>query len=42
SGWLQLDGKTYYFDNLGIMKTGPMKIGDKTYNFDSDGVLQTN
>ncbi|EOO71571.1 hypothetical protein IIC_04344, partial [Bacillus cereus VD021] len=41
SGWLQLDGKTYYFDNLGIMKTGLLQLDGKTYYFDNNGAMQT-
>ena len=42
NGWVQQDGKTYYFDN-GTMVSGTWKtIGGKNYYFGSDGVMLVN
>lgn len=42
NGWVQQNGKTYYYDN-GIMAAGTWKtIGGKNYYFGSDGVMLVN
>lgn len=38
-GWKEIDGKWYYFDNNGYMKTGWMQDGDKWYYLDNDGAM---
>lgn len=40
-GWLELDGKQYYFYQAGDMATGKMTIGNGEYYFDENGVLQS-
>jgi glucan-binding YG repeat protein len=45
TGWLELNGDTYYFiqtgDDKGKMKTGWKQSGDDWYYFNSDGKMQT-
>ena len=41
TGWLELDGKQYYFYQAGDMATGKMTIGNGEYYFDENGVLQS-
>ena len=41
-GWLQLNGKTYYLSNSGIMKKGWVKIDNKWYYFNQSGEKQIN
>ncbi len=41
TGFLELGGKKYYFDEEGVMKTGYRKIKDNFFYFDSQGVMQT-
>lgn len=38
-GWKEIDGKWYYFNNNGYMKTGWMQDGDKWYYLDNDGAM---
>ena len=40
TGWLDLDGKRYYFNNDGVMQTGDVEIDGQTYHFNADGVLE--
>lgn len=40
TGWLKLDGLTYYMDETGVMQTGWQKIDGKWYYLDNSGVLQ--
>ncbi|MCI6023908.1 MAG: hypothetical protein MRZ52_08130, partial [Oscillospiraceae bacterium] len=39
TGWKEIDEKTYYFDENGLMVTGKVKIDGKTYRFGTDGAL---
>ena len=41
TGWQKVDGKIYYFDDKGVMKTGILELKDKRYYFDEDGVKKT-
>ena len=42
TGWLtDTDGKRYFFDSSGIMKTGWVDDGGKRYFMDLDGIMQT-
>ncbi|MCQ2533802.1 MAG: DUF4214 domain-containing protein [Clostridia bacterium] len=41
TGWQDIDGNTYYFDEFGCMRTGDIKIDSTYYFFNSDGILQT-
>lgn len=41
-GWKQIDGKWYYFDDDGYMKTGWIQTGDKWYYLYSSGAMATN
>jgi hypothetical protein len=41
-GWKEMDGKWYYFDNTGYMKTGWIQEGDKWYYLDSGGAMVKN
>lgn len=42
TGWLtDTDGKRYFFDDSGIMKTGWVDDGGKRYFMDLDGIMQT-
>lgn len=36
-GWLDLDGKRYYLDNMGILQTGWLEYNGETYYLLSDG-----
>lgn len=38
TGWLNLDGNVFYFNDLGEMQTGKVRIGDAVYLFGDDGV----
>lgn len=38
TGWLNLEGNVYYFNDLGEMQTGKVKIADAVYLFGNDGV----
>ncbi|MCR5421450.1 MAG: hypothetical protein K6E98_10610 [Lachnospiraceae bacterium] len=41
-GWLELDGKKYYFEPyLGVMQTGMVSDSGSVYYFGDDGVMQT-
>ena len=40
-GFVEADGKRYYFDSKGNMATGRKQIGSAYYYFDSNGVMQT-
>ena len=40
SGWVQIDGKWYYYDKKGNLTTGWAKINNKWYYFDKNGVMQ--
>jgi hypothetical protein len=40
-GWKEIDGKWYYFDNNGYMKTGWVQDGDKWYYLDKSGFMKT-
>ena len=40
--WLEIDGKWYHFDDMGIMQTGWTKVNSKWYYLDGDdGAMQT-
>ncbi len=42
TGWFtDTDGKRYFFNKKGIMKTGWLERGGKKYYFDLDGIMQT-
>lgn len=41
TGFLNLDGKKYYFNEEGALMTGFQKIKDDFFYFDSQGVMQT-
>lgn len=42
TGWLtDTDGKTYYFNEEGIMQTGWLDLDNKRYYLNLDGILQT-
>ena len=41
TGWVTVDGKTYYYLRDGSCMTGKVEISGKTYYFDSAGVMQT-
>ena len=42
TGWLtDTDGKTYYFNQDGIMQTGWVNADGKRYYMDLDGIMQT-
>lgn len=42
TGWLtDTDGKRYFFNKKGIMKTGWLERGGKRYYLDLDGIMQT-
>ena len=41
TGWITLDGKTYYFLPDGSVITGKVTIGQHTYCFDSTGLMLT-
>ena len=39
-GWLEIDGKWYFFDNKGyILRNCALEVGDKTYFFNGSGAL---
>ncbi len=40
-GFLESDGKRYYFDENGDMMTGQVEIENAHYYFDPDGIMQT-
>ena len=40
-GWIQDNGKWYYFDEAGTKQTGVINIDGKIYYLDADGVMQT-
>ena len=40
-GWKSIDGKRYYFDNNGYMKTGWIQYNSKWYYLDLHGIMQT-
>lgn len=40
-GWVEIDGKWYYYDKNGNVTTGWAKINKKWYYFDKNGVMQT-
>ena len=42
TGFLTLNGKTYYLQSSGAMKTGWQKIGNTWYYFDSSGAMVSN
>ena len=39
TGWQQLDGKTYYWGDDGVLRTGAVVIDEKRYCFGQDGAL---
>lgn len=41
TGWLDLDGKRYYFGQNSILQTGWQKIDGKSYYFNEKGEMQT-
>lgn len=41
TGWVEVDGKTYYFLPDGSVLTGKVTVGEHTYCFDSTGLMQT-
>lgn len=41
TGWLELNGKKYYFESDGKMVTGWHEIDGKIYGFNTKGVMQT-
>ena len=41
-GWITIDGKTYYVDDMHGRVTGLKQISQYTYYFDQYGVMQTN
>ena len=41
TGWVTLDGKTYYYGDDSVMRTGAAQIEGMVYCFDSEGVLST-
>ena len=42
TGWMELKGSTYYFDDSGYMTTGWKTIDGKSYYFYSGGSMATN
>ena len=40
TGWKVIKGKTYYFNNDGIMVKGTQIINGKTYYFNENGAMQ--
>ncbi|MBQ6067667.1 MAG: phosphodiester glycosidase family protein [Clostridia bacterium] len=41
TGWMTIDGKTYYFDpTTALMQTGEVEIDGQIYSFGSDGVFK--
>ena len=38
SGWQEIDGSTYYFDENGDRTTGWMAVGNEDYYFTEEGV----
>lgn len=40
-GWLSYNGRWYFFQKSGIMKTGKLVLGERTYFLNSSGVRQT-
>ncbi|WP_275297113.1 hypothetical protein [Clostridium sp. YIM B02569] len=40
--WKEIDGKWYYFDNNGYMKTGWLQNGDKWYYLSASGAMAQN
>lgn len=41
TGFQEVDGCRYYFDQSGIMQTGLVKVDGNTYYFGDDGIMQT-
>ena len=41
TGWVQQDGKWYYYDRIGDLTTGWLTLGSKTYFLDENGIMQT-
>lgn len=41
TGWRQISGIWYFFDDIGEMRTGWIQNGDKWYYMDLDGAMQT-
>ena len=41
TGWLELEGRRYYFNADGVLLTGWQDIGGVRYYFDADGCMAT-